>query len=235
MISNNLTFEFRDRNRSETLVLLPGWATDCRIFDRLDLDCNTAVPLRWPLNDLESSLLEWLDANGISRVSILGWSLGGFLAADFAGRNPARINRLILIGMRKSYPAGQIAFVRGMLKRNPRAYLSRFYADCFSPQEREQYRAFKESLRDEYLSRFSLEDLVSSLDLLAVCELNPAGLSSLPNVCFIHGIRDGIAPVDEMRSLQSELPRIPFIFLEGAGHALFLAPGFAQQLRSLSL
>ena len=42
----SVKFKYIDRQKPETAVLVPGWATDYRIFDTLDLDYNYLMPGR---------------------------------------------------------------------------------------------------------------------------------------------------------------------------------------------
>lgn len=56
----------------------------------------------WARPRLDSgAYAEWLgdvlDALGLDRTSVLGSSLGGWLAADFAARHPQRVQRLVLL------------------------------------------------------------------------------------------------------------------------------------------
>jgi pimeloyl-ACP methyl ester carboxylesterase len=50
-------------------------------------------------------VLAWLDAHGLARVTLLGHSLGGKVAMRLACRNPARVERLIVVDIApKDYP-----------------------------------------------------------------------------------------------------------------------------------
>lgn len=50
------------------------------------------------IDDVEFHLLEVLDALGLTKVDVVGYCFGGWLAAELAARNPERVNRLVLIG-----------------------------------------------------------------------------------------------------------------------------------------
>ncbi|MER3396571.1 MAG: hypothetical protein C4318_04030 [Acidimicrobiia bacterium] len=49
-------------------------------------------------DDLSFWLVDLLDAEGLASVAVVGTCLGGWLAAEFAVRNPARVDRLVLTG-----------------------------------------------------------------------------------------------------------------------------------------
>jgi pimeloyl-ACP methyl ester carboxylesterase len=50
------------------------------------------------IDDLVFHTLEVLDALALNRVNIVGNSIGGWLAAEIAARNPERVGKLVLIG-----------------------------------------------------------------------------------------------------------------------------------------
>ena len=125
-------FKLVDRNKDTYLVLLPGWAFDRRIFDKLDLPYNYLLADNNYITDFDSKLKEAIRSLGIGKVSIFGFSQGTFVASDFASRNSAIIEEMILIGTRKSYDKEVLHSIKKNIKTNKRAYLYKFYRDCFS-------------------------------------------------------------------------------------------------------
>ncbi|HSM83004.1 MAG TPA: alpha/beta hydrolase [Nodosilinea sp.] len=87
----------------------PGSAKTMAVFtDSLSHRYHTLAPdLRgygasqprapFQLEDSLSDLIDLLDAQGIERCIVLGWSLGGILALELALRQPSRVAGLILI------------------------------------------------------------------------------------------------------------------------------------------
>src|SRR3989338_4261643 len=84
------------RGAARTLLLIPGWATDYRIFASLELPYNYLVPIKFAFLDFEKRVLRALEENALDKISILGWSMGAYLAADFAAKHKDRIDELIL-------------------------------------------------------------------------------------------------------------------------------------------
>jgi pimeloyl-ACP methyl ester carboxylesterase len=88
------------------------WATQFRVYaiDTIG-DSGLSAPTRPPL--ASDSYARWLDdvlrALGVERTSIVGVSLGGWLALDYATRHPDRVEKLALL-----CPAG-IARTRNVL------------------------------------------------------------------------------------------------------------------------
>ncbi len=221
MILQKSEFKVIQRNSDKTLLLIPGWATDYRIFDTLDLPYNYLMPVEPFLLGFEKGLLEALDENGLDKISILGWSLGGFLAAGFASRHRDRVDELILVGIKRRYEGKDIEKIKGYIRETRRGWLYKFYSEYFSNGEQETFLNFKKGLMRRYLDEMDAGSLVAGLDYLAGAEIKPESLKAL-KVRFVHGEEDRIAPIDEARRLCEELPGAEFITVEGAGHMPFL-------------
>ncbi|MEO7937444.1 MAG: alpha/beta hydrolase [Burkholderiaceae bacterium] len=95
--------ETRGTKQGPVLVMLPGTLGTASIFEDVITALGSQlriVSVTYPMIDdierLADSLARLLDGMGISRASVVGSSLGGFLAQHFAGRHPARVDRLIL-------------------------------------------------------------------------------------------------------------------------------------------
>src|SRR5512135_1893728 len=131
MTSRVSAFKIWNRGFKENMVLVPGWATDSRIFSALDLHANYLLPTSIQPFHFKEDLRAFLDAQSIDKVSLFGWSSGGFLATDFALENSSRIEELILVSIRRSYPVLALKKIRGYLEKNRRAYLYKFYLECF--------------------------------------------------------------------------------------------------------
>jgi pimeloyl-ACP methyl ester carboxylesterase len=88
--------------------LVPAFAAQRRVY-ALDLPRPSRGT---PPSDWSTWLARWLDAAGIERADIVGHSLGGIVAAEFAAAYPTRIGRLVLVA-----PAG-IPCGRGLVGRS---------------------------------------------------------------------------------------------------------------------
>jgi pimeloyl-ACP methyl ester carboxylesterase len=223
-------FEFFPRRGfAETLLLVPGWATDHRIFRPLDLEFNYLAAVSFSPRDFQESLLSALRRHRLDRVAVLGWSLGGYLALEFARAHPERVmeGALFAVGMRERYDAKVIEAIKGRLTRNKAAYLRRFYEACFSAGEREAREWFERELLESYLDQMESEALLAGLDYLA--SASPADAKAR----FIHGREDRIAPVGEMMAMKERLPGTRLVCMENAGHAAFLNPEFKKVFHAL--
>ncbi|MDD5712876.1 MAG: alpha/beta hydrolase [Smithellaceae bacterium] len=128
-------YKLSDRPDQPVLVLVPGMGagssswfllarklTGVRIlrYDPRGL-YKSGHPDDYPFSAMSSDLLSLLNYLGIQKAHILGWSLGGAVAQDFAARNPERVDRLILMStIPLSYTTAdpELSSISGILKQN---------------------------------------------------------------------------------------------------------------------
>jgi len=208
-----------------SMVLLPGWATDGRIFEGVfpGVPAVTTGPLR--PEGFAARLAAFLDRVARRPVTVVGWSLGGFLAAEVAREYPDRVRRVVLVGIRREYPEGDVAAVLRSLSTVPGGTLSGFYARCFYPSQMPAYRRFRSGLQDAYLREMDVGVLREGLSYLAGEKLSGGTLPACP-VAIVHGEDDVIAPLAEAEGVARECGNATFHPLPGAAHAAFLADGF---------
>ena len=213
-------FKYLDRGQKKTIALIPGWATDYRIFDSLNLKFNYLIPLDFSPLTFESSILNALKEKGMEKISLLGWSLGGFLAAEFSIKHPNLVEELILVSIRRKYKQEEIAKIKELLKKSRRGYLYKFYGQCFSKKENLSW--FKKNLLKTYCEQFDLEYLLKTLDYLEKSWINTQELAGIERIKIIHGEGDRIAPIDEAREVQEAIPNSELITIKDSGHIPFL-------------
>ena len=208
-----------------SVVLLPGWATDGRIFEGVfpGVTAVTTGPLR--PEGFTARLAKFLGRATPGPVTLVGWSLGGFLAADFARNYPDRVRRVVLVGIRRGYPEGDVEAVRRSLSADPGSCLSGFYTQCFYPSQMSAYRRFRAGLQEAYLREMDVGALREGLSYLAGARLSGRTLPDCP-VAIVHGEKDVVAPLSEAEGVAREGGNATFHALPGAAHAAFLADGF---------
>ena len=217
-------FEYIDRGYGCSMALVPGWASDHRIFTTLDLKFNYLVPVQFSPFTFEEAFLRELKENNISKVSIFGWSLGGFVASDFASRHKDMVDEVVLVSVRKKYKIEALAEIRKHLKRSKRGYLYKFYNQCFSGKDNANW--FKENLLKAYCRELDLGYLLEGLDYLGNVELSPECLNDISKVTIIHGGADQIAPIAEATRVKDNLRHARFVEMDETGHMPFLNRDF---------
>ena len=210
-----------------SMVLLPGWATDGRIFEGVlpGVTAVTTGPLR--PEGFSRRLAAFLDRTARGAVTVVGWSLGGFLAAEFARESPDRVRRVVLVGIRREFPEGDVAGVLRSLSADPGACLTAFYAQCFFPSQMPAYRRFRGGLQAAYLREMDGGALREGLSYLAGARLSGETFPACP-VAIVHGENDVVAPLAEAEGVAREGGNATFHPLPGAAHAAFLADGFRE-------
>lgn len=224
MISVN-KFEYIDRGYQNSIVLIPGWANDYRIFETLDLKFNYLVPLKLSPPTFEDDLLAVLRNKKISRIRLLGISMGGFMAAQFAFRHPDSIEEIVLASIRKKYKQEEIQEVRKNLTKAKDTFLYKFYKMCFS---KDDIGRFNKNLFKSYSKEFDLSNLLKDLDYLENAEIKPEQLTATKKINIIHGEHDRIAPIEEALDIKKKIPHAKFVCVKGAGHILILRKNFPQ-------
>lgn len=228
MTSANTEFNRLDRGYPRDLVLIPGWAMDVRIFEPMDLPFNYILPGPIDPETFAADLHRRLDENNCPKVSLLGWSMGGFLAADFAARFPSQVSEVFLVGVRDRFDAESLRDIKTILEKDRRAYLYGFYTQCFRHCSNDQIVRFKRSLLKPYLESMILEDLLHGLDYLVDAEMDTQSLSAISTVQFFHGELDEISPVSQARNLASSIPHASFRNFPNLGHIVFYDSAFCE-------
>jgi pimeloyl-[acyl-carrier protein] methyl ester esterase len=208
-----------------SMVLLPGWATDGRIFEGVFPGVAAVTTGMLRPEGFSRRLGAFLDRTSRGAVTVVGWSLGGFLAAEFAREYPDRVRRVVLVGIRREYPEGDVARVLRSLSSDPGACLTAFYAQCFFPSQMSAYRRFRAGLQAAYLREPDGGALREGLSYLAGARLSGETLPACP-VAIVHGEEDVVAPLAEAEGVAREGGNATFHPLPGAAHAAFLADRF---------
>ena len=200
------------------VVFLPGWGFDGRITELLDRQARSWIYPATMLDPttLTNDLFAFLNEKAIDRIELKGWSMGGYLALDFARTYPDRVATLELIGTRCQWPAAEIDAIIDELQADPAAFLHTFYRKCFLGQK-SVYRAFVKYLQNDYLRHPDLELLLKGLAYLRTAQANPA-----PGVTtrIVHGRNDIIAPLAQ----RADIPEAEVAIVEQGGHLPFLSP-----------
>ena len=193
-----MTFTLLNRNYDQTLVLLPGFAMDAQIFCGLRLPYNYLIPEKFNPFTFKDELLSYLALAKLSKIALLGFSLGGFVSYQFAQEYPNLVQKLILVSIRKKYPRKNLEQIATLIEKNKKGFLIDFYKRCF--YRNEAYQEFKKTLLKQYLE-IPAADLRLGLDYLASHCIESKELVNLSNLRIFHGKYDQIAPLAEVEDL----------------------------------
>jgi pimeloyl-ACP methyl ester carboxylesterase len=156
---------------------------------------------RFVLGEAADYLVRWLDRLAIPRASVVGHSMGGFIAADLAAHHPDRVDRLMLVDavalpFSHSYWQQALGLAQG-LWRLPLGFVPVLLADAYRAGPRTILKAARELLTSDLrpmLARIQTPTLV------------------------VWGERDSVVPIELGERLTACLPNARFRVIPGAGH-----------------
>ncbi len=221
------------------MVFLHGWGTHPVIWEPLleYFPDARAVPLPGYAGSETAFTLEQIADRMAAQLGegsvLVGWSLGGQVAARIALDCPEKVSRLILVAAtpcfvnREDWPHG----VAGEVFEQFAASLAQDYAGTIrrflslQAQGSSEMREVLAQLRRRLLEqpRPAAGVLEAGLEILQGTDLR----ASLPKLAtpltLIHGSGDKLAPLAAARWLSGAMPGARLHEIEGAGHAPFLS------------
>lgn len=188
----------------------------------------TDIPAEVPApRDLGEWAQAYLEAAGVERAVVVGWSLGGTTALTLAAAHPGRVRALVLVGAAAlDFPRApglkllEFPFVGELMPRIGRANGLRrvamrdTYARGFRPTD---------AILDRYFLGWQVEGRARFIrELLRSLELGPVG-RVLPEIeapaWIVHGEEDRLVPVRIGREIGARLRRAEAKILARVGHA----------------
>jgi pimeloyl-ACP methyl ester carboxylesterase len=168
-----------------------------------------------------------LDALGIERLSVAGWSMGGFVAQALATRSPARVEALVLLasdpGGSGAVPGDPDAWGR-LTDRSgtSREQASRLISVLFPPEvavgiDRELGDLVAEA--KARLDPATLDAQEHAIDAWHAAEQPPPGTNA-PPVLAACGREDAVIPPANSEALSAHWPDCRVERFAGCGHAL---------------
>jgi 3-oxoadipate enol-lactonase len=166
-----------------------------------------------------------LDAVGFERVNVVGASLGGMAAQEFALRHPTRVDKLVLCcttpGGADAYPLPQqtVALFAEAARLEPLEALKRFVANSLAPDAPRE-------LAEEVLA-YRVRNPPDAAGWQAQAAAGAThdaharlGAITAPTL-VIHGTVDNVVDHRNAQLLADAIPHASIELLDGAGHLLF--------------
>jgi pimeloyl-ACP methyl ester carboxylesterase len=246
---NALHYVERGNSRGPVLLFLHGITGSRRYFQKrvrpLERDYRLVLPdllgfglspkpyLEYTLDLFRDSVRAFVEERGLAArpLTLIGHSLGGLIALEYASRYGEHVRRMILVSLpRYSDPVTAHAlFWRGS-PHYRRLLNEHSLAETLSQMKRS---GLEITLR--YLLRFPWSVLIDShkftfkslTSTLEHCLLDYQVDRILPFVppvptLLIHGEQDSVAPIDHVRPLPELYPSMRLHAMRGTGHHLFL-------------
>jgi pimeloyl-ACP methyl ester carboxylesterase len=181
------------------------------------------------IDEMAADVEPLLDARGIERAPVAGWSMGGFIAQQLVRRAPGRVSALVVLG---SDPGGSAA-----VRADPAAWAQ---LTDHSGTPREQATRLIPLLFPPALAP-AIDQAMGDLIAEARATLSPAALEAqqramaawhktdqaapdardVPPVLVLHGTEDIVIPPPNAAELASTWPFCGVELFDGGGHAFF--------------
>jgi pimeloyl-ACP methyl ester carboxylesterase len=201
---------------------IPRLATHAHVFalDQLGFGRSEKPQIAYRVQTLVDSLQSFLDAVHVSKATVVGNSLGGWVAAAFATAHPERLVRLVLVDAAGYGEPGQI--IQDYLGQFDPAMVARAeqFLGSMTVEDRRtleaavaSYFARTSSRPDGYAMASLIESIVRGEDALG---------SSVQKIraptLVVWGRNDRVVPLRVGDALASDIPDARKVVLDGCGH-----------------
>lgn len=239
-----MSLHVETKGRGAPLVLIHGWGMHGGVWrdvaEKLaDEFCVHSVDLpgfgasaALPITHLDS-LVESLSEQFTSSVNVCGWSLGGQVAMHWAAREPAKVNKLVLVTTTPCFteqddwlfglPGEVLEKFAAELEQNHATTLRRFISLQLRGSEKE--RELLTKLREQLFSRGEpdMDALRGGLAILRDADQRSEVVQIQQPTLLIAGQRDKLTPPEASYYLAEVIPNAQVVEIEGAAHAPFLS------------
>ncbi len=187
---------------------------------------STAPLPRMTFPALSLALRDALDARGIDKATLVGHSMGGMVAQDFAATFPDRVAKLVLYGTTPAFGGRDPAFAEAFLQARlgplegrgmaeaAHDMLAGVFAEGADPEAMPKaaaaMAAIPEAVYRETLRCLTTFDRRADLPRIAAPTL------------LISGELDQAAPAKTMRRMAEAIPGARIVVVPGAGHMVHL-------------
>jgi pimeloyl-ACP methyl ester carboxylesterase len=230
---NGIELAYIRHGKGTPLVLLHGYPIDHHIWDEIvplldntfDLIIpdlrgfgeSTTIDTPYTMDDYASDIAGLLDHLGISKTTIAGHSMGGYVALAFARLYPARVNGLGLVssqvladppdrkeGRYKSADDVAVNGINGVVDAMTTKFTSDEHLQDFARKsmQRQQPAAYIGALK-AMAERLDATPLLASMNYPVV---------------LIHGDADVLIPIERAREVKETLASALLVEIAGAGH-----------------
>jgi len=175
--------------------------------------------------DYSQRLLTLLESKNIDRIHLVGHSLGALIAAGFASKYPAKVNKLILVNPAQGYGEFEQATQDEVAKMRPK--LLRTLGGAEMARQRSSALLFdasedKVALLEKIMERITIEGFEKSSRLLAHDSIHHYLAKIDKPVDLIYGTEDGITTPKIMFEIAARHKNISLHAIDAASHLSYL-------------
>ncbi len=234
---SGVTIHYREEGilNGRPLVFINSLGTDLRIwdgvvpelvnryrivrYDKRGHGLSDCPPAPYSIGDFSADLAGLLDFLGIDRVTLVGISVGGMTAIDFAATRPERVQALVLcdtapiIGTAGMWNERIAALRRDGMAHLAEALLVRWFAPNYREGNAAAYRGYA-----NMLSRTPLEGYIGTCEAIRDADLTESAKTITAPTLVLCGAEDMATPPELVRGLYTLIPQAQFHLIPGAGH-----------------
>ena len=237
-IGNGLTTHYTLEGSGEgiPLVFINALGTDLRIwdgvvthltnrhpilrFDKRGHGLSDCPPAPYSIRDFSSDLFGLLEQLGISQTILVGISVGGMIALDFAASWPERVHSMVLcdtapvIGTADLWNERINKLRADGMGSMAEAILARWFAPTFKEKSPAAYQGYY-----NMLTRMPVEGYTGTCEALRDADLTQATRTIEAHTLILCGTEDVSTPPDLVRGFVELMPDAEFQEIPGAGHS----------------
>lgn len=176
---------------------------------------------------LADTVAQALRALGIARCTVVGHSMGGYVALALCERHPELLDGIVLLSSTPNADTEEKAENRrreiGIVRAGRKELLARTAPEAgFAPRNRARMKEAIEELAEQVFITEE-EGIVALLNgMIARPDRNEMLRASAVPQLFILGREDGYIPVEAAEAMVARHPQARVVWLDGAGHMGFL-------------
>lgn len=238
MIRNGLTTHYALEGTGEgiPLVFVNALGTDLRIWDEVALHFVNRYPVvrydkrghglsdsppgPYSIHDFSTDLLRLLEHLDLLKVILLGISVGGMIALDFAASWPELVHSMVLcdtapvIGTADLWNDRINKLREHGMEFMAEAILTRWFVPSFKEKSPAVYQGYY-----NMLTRMPVEGYTGTCEAIRDADLTEATRTIGAPTLILCGTEDVSTPPDLVRGLVELMPNAEFQEIPGAGHS----------------
>ncbi len=237
-IGNGLATHYTLKGTKEgiPLVFINALGTDLRIwdgvmpyatdhhpvlcFDKRGHGLSDCPPAPYSIHDFSTDLLGLLDQLEMSQAILIGISVGGMIAMDFAASWPKRVYSMVLCDTAPIIGTAELWNDRiNKLRENGMHFMAEaILARWFAPTFKEKSPAIYQGCYN-MLTRMPVEGYTGTCEAIRDADLTEAARKINVHTLVLCGTEDVSTPPDLVRELVELMPNAEFQEIPGAGHS----------------
>ena len=169
------------------------------------------------------ALAEWAKSEGLTRIILVGHSMGGYVAFAFARRHAEMLSALVLVCTRPGPDSdaareSRYKLVEEVYARGPQAVVDAMLPKLFAPGIAEREPGIV-SATHELMLRQSVEGIVAAIKAMAERPDSTPDLESInAPTLIVTGAEDAIIPAPEAAGMLSRISGARHVAIANAGH-----------------